>query len=285
MLPLYFICVTIYLTCVAAGITGTGGPAKSKSFTPKSKSTRHGQCNPFSTNFTAGSVSQHPLNSYTTLQSTGSPFIAISPRNSYDTASGGGLTLYLRKPKGEVETHDGVNNIVSDGATINSTFVLQYGKVTFDVKAPTIAGVVTAAILIADQHDEIDVELVGGDPHRWQSNIYAPKSSDKQPLWGVFGGVHAVGGTIGEFHKYSIEWNESEITWSVDGRVVRSLSASKTMINGTIHFPTHPSRIQLGIWDASSPIGTSEWAKGPIDWKNAPETISAVVRSVVVECP
>lgn len=56
------------------------------------------------------------------------------------------------------------------------------------------------------------------------------------------------------------------------------------MINGTSHFPTHASRIQLGIWDASSPEGTSEWAKGPINWQNAPATMTAIVKSVLVEC-
>ena len=51
-----------------------------------------------------------------------------------------------------------------------------------------------------------------------------------------------------------------------------------------MHYPTHVSRIQLGIWDASSPSGTSEWAGGPIDWKKAPEEIVATFHSVTVEC-
>lgn len=55
-------------------------------------------------------------------------------------------------------------------------------------------------------------------------------------------------------------------------------------MNGTVHYPSQPSRIQLGIWDASNPEGTSEWAKGPIDWQKAPSSISATVKSLSVEC-
>ena len=57
------------------------------------------------------------------------------------------------------------------------------------------------------------------------------------------------------------------------------------MKNGELHFPSHAARIQLGIWDASTPFGTAAWAKGPIDWEKAPEKIIAVVRDVKVECP
>lgn len=61
------------------------------------------------------------------------------------------------------------------------------------------------------------------------------------------------------------------------------------MKNGGKHYPSHASRIQLGIWDASSPLGTAQWAKGPVDWdEEAKEEgegrMKAVVRSLEVEC-
>lgn len=62
-------------------------------------------------------------------------------------------------------------------------------------------------------------------------------------------------------------------------------SSADTKINGTLHYPSHAARVQLGIWDASNPAGTSEWAKGPIDWDSAPHKMSATFRSVSVECP
>ena len=59
----------------------------------------------------------------------------------------------------------------------------------------------------------------------------------------------------------------------------------QTRKNGAPHYPSHPARVQLGIWDASTPVGTAEWAKGPIDWDKAPNTMTAIIRSVKVECP
>ena len=51
------------------------------------------------------------------------PFAAISPKGSYEVSESG-LELYLRRPQGRITTQDGVNNVVADGATINSTFTL-----------------------------------------------------------------------------------------------------------------------------------------------------------------
>lgn len=50
------------------------------------------------------------------------------------------------------------------------------------------------------------------------------------------------------------------------------------------HYPSTYMRLQIGIWDASSPVGTSEWARGPIDWNNAPRRNTVVIKSVEVEC-
>lgn len=66
-------------------------------------------------------------------------------------------------------------------------------------------------------------------------------------------------------------------------RVV-ALPTDETTKNGGTHYPHHAAKIQLGIWDASNPLGTSQWAKGPIDWEKAPERMTAVVKSVSVEC-
>ncbi|THH09733.1 hypothetical protein EW145_g1812 [Phellinidium pouzarii] len=237
---------------------------------------RHAQthCQAFSSNFLPDDVSREP---YT-------PFIVISPPETCEANDG--LQMYLRKPEGAVTRQGHVNSAIGEGATINSTFTILYGKVTFEMKAPAVAGSVSAVILVSDQHDEIDVEVIGGDPKHWQTNVYAPSPKDTQPLWGVFGEIEDVPSPsmITAYHNYTIDWNEDRIIWSIDGHTVRTLTPAQTRINGTEHYPTQASRIQLGIWDASSPEGTSEWAKGPINWETAPSPIIATVKSVRVEC-
>jgi beta-glucanase (GH16 family) len=119
----------------------------------------------------------------------------------------------------------------------------RYGRVSFQVSAPKVAGVVTAAILlgvhiisssdyilislfpIADEHDEIDIELLGGDPSHWQSNIFTTSPKDQQPLWGVFGQIEDFPKkpSIGSLHNYTIDWSSERINWVVDGSIVRTL--------------------------------------------------------------
>ncbi|KAL1942970.1 hypothetical protein VTO73DRAFT_4641 [Trametes versicolor] len=214
-------------------------------------------------------------------------FVAISPPGSYELGSGG-LQLFLDRPHGSVTTKGNVNDKLAEGATINSTFTLLHGKVTYTFSGPGIAGVVTAAIMIADERDEIDIELLGGDLPHWQTNVFAPAPRDDQPLYGAFGGVEDYPHgqkSVRAIHSYTIDWNADRIQWSVDGSEVRTLRKADTKKNGALHYPTHPARLQLGIWDASAPAGTSEWARGPIDWASAPHRMTATFKSIEVECP
>lgn len=128
-------------------------------------------------------------------------------------------------------------------------------------------------------------------------------------MYGVFSSrenIPSPDHTIAQLHSYGIDWSMDRIVWSVDGKDVRTLTKSegpplqttleKTLIirhpfseqtlkDGTWHYPSHPARVQLGIWDASNPVGTAEWARGPIEWKDAPQKVKALIKSVTVECP
>ncbi|KAI0666878.1 concanavalin A-like lectin/glucanase [Trametes maxima] len=214
-------------------------------------------------------------------------FTPISPQGSYERDSDG-LKLFLDRPQGKIATKGNVNDKVAEGATINSTFTLLYGKVTYKLQGPAVPGVVTAAILIADERDEIDIELVGGDPQHWQTNIFAPAPHDDSPLYGVFSGLESYPKgpkSVSEMHSYTIDWSAERIQWSVDGHGIRTIRRDETKKNGALHYPSHPARLQFGIWDASTPAGTSEWARGPIEWEHAPGRMSATFESIEVECP
>lgn len=79
--------------------------------------------------------------------------------------------------------------------------------------------------LSADQHDEIDIELLGGDASHWQTNVFTTNPHDKEPLWGVFGEIedYPKKKTIDQYHRYTIDWNEDRIVWSVNDVEVRTL--------------------------------------------------------------
>jgi beta-glucanase (GH16 family) len=46
--------------------------------------------------------------------------------------------------------------------------LVQYGRITFELKTAKAAGAITAAILMAPGKDEIDFEMLGGEPDKVQ---------------------------------------------------------------------------------------------------------------------
>ncbi|KAK0457798.1 glycoside hydrolase family 16 protein [Desarmillaria tabescens] len=231
-------------------------------------------CKSFYTTFPSGSVSNTGSDSL---------FKALSPQETYETGDNG-LVMYLLKPEGTIKTTGNVNDKLGKGATINSTEVFVHGKVSFEVSAPTVAGVVTAVILVgSDSLDEIDVELLGGDPDHWSTNVFVFLPGETEPMYGKYASTERVsdsGGSIAQKHTYSIDYDPGRIVWSIDDRVVRTLTKEQA----DERYPTHRVRIQFGIWDASGEEGTSEWARGPIDWSKQHEKIPAHIHSMTLEC-
>ncbi|KAL0570043.1 putative glycosidase CRH2 [Marasmius crinis-equi] len=224
-----------------------------------------------------------------------SPFVALTSPQTYDVSPTEGLTLKLLPPQGPVTRHENVNDQLGVGPTLNSTFRVGRGSITtFEIASSTQPGSVIAAILIDAnedsgdkvRQDEIDWELLPGDPEYCQTNLFAPTEADTAPHYGVFSGRHDLGkgSTVFELHSYSISLFEDKIEWGVDGTTVRTLHKSESYIDGALHWPRHNFLISLGLWDGSGATGTSHWAKGPILWEQVTEPIVAHVKKVTVEC-
>lgn len=83
----------------------------------------------------------------------------------------------------------------------------------------------------------------------------------------------AVDDTQKNTHVYEIDWQPDQLTWSIDGNVMRTLKRSDTY-NSTAkqyYYPQTPSRIMLSLWPAglsSNGEGTIEWAGGLVNWDN-----------------
>ena len=58
------------------------------------------------------------------------------------------------------------------GAKITSTRALHYGKITFEIQTAWSGGVVTAAVLMGDTSEEVDLEFTGNALKTVQSNIF-----------------------------------------------------------------------------------------------------------------
>jgi len=175
------------------------------------------------------------------------------------------------------------------GTRMSSTRYMWYGTVEAKLKATKWAGVVTAFITMSDVRDEIDWEWPGANTSSAQSNffwlgeVHYPSTN---------GQVEPVSDTYSTFHTYKMDWQENQLTWSIDGATVRTVNKSNTVVNGTAQYPTTPARVQLSVWPAginTSAPGTIQWSGGMINWSDPDYTaagghFAAVFESVSVTC-
>ncbi|KAG5636834.1 hypothetical protein H0H81_006661 [Sphagnurus paluster] len=176
------------------------------------------------------------------------------------------------------------------GTRLSSTRYMHYGTVTATLKTGRWGGVVTAFITMSDIKDEIDWEFPGAATTEGQTNYfwqgYIPVGANNGDI------TQGLSDTFSNYHDYTIDWQPTALTFSVDGKVVRTVNQADTVDkSGVSRYPNTPSRVQLSIWPAgipSSAPGTVEWAGGMINWKD-PDYVAAghfyaLVKSVTVKC-
>jgi len=158
-------------------------------------------------------------------------------------------------------------NGYDDAPTMQSNWYLFFGTVECTFQAAPGAGVVSSFILISDDLDEIDVEVIGSETTRVQSNYFGKGNTTVYDR----GGFHNVASPQTSLHKYKLDWNQDRTIWSIDGNPVRTLNYGDAV--GGKNYPQTPMQIRLGNWVAGRPgnaPGTVTWAGGIADLSQAP---------------
>jgi beta-glucanase (GH16 family) len=146
-------------------------------------------------------------------------------------------------------------------------------------------GIISSAVLISDDEDEIDWEFSGNNfgyaTGKVQTNYFG------KGVTGTYdrGTLPSVDSPQTLMQTYSLDWSPTTLTWSIDGAVVRTLLAADAN-NYDHQYPQTPMRLQLGLWnggDPSNAAGTIQWATGgaPSNLSQAPFTM--YVKSVRIE--
>lgn len=148
------------------------------------------------------------------------------------------------------------------------------------------AGIVSSFILESADLDEIDWEWIGSVDTEAQSNFFGKGDTTTYDR----GKVHAMSGAVSGFHTYEIDWNKDTTTWSIDGKLVRTLAYTDPVAHAGANYPQTPMKVKMGSWvgcaDAAAAAdpktkGTCEWAKGPADFSKAP--LNMYVKSVTIQ--
>lgn len=171
-----------------------------------------------------------------------------------------------------------------DAPTIQSTWYLFFGRVSFFLKAAPGTGIVSSAILESDDLDELDWEWLGGTPYvdKVQSNYFGKGNSTTydRAAWATASATQTT------THNYTIAWSSSTTTWYVDDVAVRTLNYADA-VSGT-NYPQTPMNIRIGIWaggDSANDEGTIEWAGGETTYSDGPFTMYLEKIEVVNDNP
>ena len=127
----------------------------------------------------------------------------------------------------------------------------QYGTYTVRMKAVDHDGVVSSFFIYTDEWDdgnpwdEIDIEIIGKDTTKLQTNYYTNGVGGHESYIDL--GFDAAAA----FHTYSIEWMPDYIKWYVDG----DLKLTEDGSHGAL--PTTPGRIMMNFWPGTDSV--NDW--------------------------
>jgi len=169
-----------------------------------------------------------------------------------------------------------------DAPSISTNFYILFGHVEVVMQAAPGVGIISSSVLMSDDQDEIDWEFSGNDFSRG-SGVVQTNYFGKGIVGDYDRGTYpSVSSPQTQFHSYGLDWSAEELTWSIDGVVVRTLACNNAT-SGAYQYPQSPMTIQLGLWDGGDPSnqpGTIVWAGGETDMSQAPFTM--YVKSVAI---
>jgi Glycosyl hydrolases family 16 len=181
---------------------------------------------------------------------------------------------------------------------MSTTRFIRYGKFSAMLSAPAVKGIVTTFVGMGpnlpdsslnlastdkNSGDEIDWEIVGGEPYKAESNIFYRGFKD----YSLRGGKHNV--DVTEKHLYTIDWKRESIAFLIDNKLVRTYYKNQSTANPTreqdpsqLHrfFPNRAMKVQFAMW---SDI-TNNWAGGIPEFPAGQNSATATYDFVDIQC-
>ncbi|RKO89512.1 glycosyl hydrolases family 16-domain-containing protein, partial [Blyttiomyces helicus] len=204
-------------------------------------------------------------------------FVVLEGNNQTLKMDATGATALMVKP-----TNTSTPGAIVKGST--SRFI-QYGKIQMKMQAVGVPGIVTTFILMSNVKgaqpflgDEIDWEIVGNTTSSAQSNVPTWHGHEKDIVFGAPPHVltpaatpqYPNGQPSTTYHIYELDWKHNEITWSLDGQVVRTFTkgSGDAAAAGTTGGPA----VQLGAGQSPYWAGVNTWSvpsvSAKFEWVN-----------------
>lgn len=197
-----------------------------------------------------------------------------------DPALGRSISVDFTQGSSNEFTNDGNPTFSSEGAAFTvstggdapqviSNWYIMFGKYEVTMKAAPGAGIVSSLVLQSNDLDEIDWEFLGAQNDQVQTNYFG------KGITGVYNREVTVSAenTQGAWNTYTLEWTSEQITWSINGATVRTLTPAQADAG---QYPQTPCQLKIGSWsggDPSNAPGTIAWAEGPTNYADGPFTM------------
>ncbi|KAI8916583.1 concanavalin A-like lectin/glucanase domain-containing protein, partial [Powellomyces hirtus] len=174
-----------------------------------------------------------------------------------------------------------------DNAVVRAAWsrYMLYGKITVQLASSKAPGMCSAFITFSDVEDEIDFEMIGAAPNSAYTNVFYK---------GIAEYTHSTSANIGDIsalHTYEIDWTSTAIKWSVDGKLLRTVTPgsenakSTKLPKGQNWFPNTPSLVMFSIWQGLCTTNAHENSSlaGNADWRTAKQQ-TASFKNFKVQC-
>jgi endo-1,3-1,4-beta-glycanase ExoK len=127
-------------------------------------------------------------------------------------------------------------------ATQDNTY--GYGRIEARLKSANGTGLVTSLFTYFDAdpsievevNDEIDIEILGKDPTKLETNYYTDGDGDHSTV------IDLGFDSSLDFHNYAFEWSPTSIKWYVDGKLIHTENGSRGKL------PSKPGHIMVNMW-------------------------------------
>ena len=161
------------------------------------------------------------------------------------------------------------------GAELTGVEQFTYGRFEARMKMAAISGSVSSMFLNYDNSwmkeyepwNEIDIEILGKDPNKWQSNIITREGDPSISKTTTSEVIHPFDyDATNEFHLYAIVWTPEYVAWEIDSVEVRrdtlGMSRGKHADADQVKFLTEKESLRFNLWVSKTPSWTGKWNNG-----------------------
>ena len=168
--------------------------------------------------------------------------------------------------------YDATKKYTFYGAELTGKEKFKYGRFEARMKMAATGGTVSSMFLNYDLSwkreyepwNEIDIEILGKDPTKWQSNLLTREAEPSISDLTASEQMHDFGfDATTSFHLYAIVWTPDYIAWEIDSLEVRrdstGLSRGTHADADQVKFMTEEQTLRFNLWASKTPSWTGKW--------------------------